>query len=293
MLINTKVGEGPCPLAHPEELKEQFEKAGDPYMYDDMIERDFTNRLADIDRTIRRAQARVEEENKADELINPETNPDVLRLQTDATRLTADAEAAARDGNFDECIETMLKVDGMLRERDSIVQRLAEQRRAIRERTGVDLNKKLRVCDVCGSMLSILDSDKRLADHFLGKQHIGFQTMRETVDAIRKRREERGSGGGGGGGGGGRYGPSGGAANGRYPGDPPPRRDRSRDRSRDRGDRGGEDLRYSSSSNGNRGRRDNSRDRDRDRDRRDRDWDRGGRRDYYGGGGGDDRGRYR
>ena len=290
MLINTKLGEGPCPLAHPEELKEQFDQAGDPHMYDDIIERDFANRLSDIDRTIRRAQARMEEENKADELINPETNPDVLRLQGDATRFTADAEAAARDGNVDECIETMLRVDGMLRERDSIVQRFAEQRRAIRERTGVDLTKKLRVCDVCGSMLSILDSDKRLADHFLGKQHLGFQTMRETIEAIRKRREERASGSGGGGAGG-RYGPGGGsggagAAGGRWPGDqpPPPRRDRSRERSRDRADRGdrggGEDLRYSS----NRGRRDDSRDRDR------RDRDRGGRRDYYGG---DDRGRYR
>jgi hypothetical protein len=30
----------------------------------------------------------------------------------------------------------------------------------------------LRVCDVCGAYLSVLDSDRRLADHFGGKVRI-------------------------------------------------------------------------------------------------------------------------
>jgi hypothetical protein len=32
---------------------------------------------------------------------------------------------------------------------------------------------------------------RRLTDHFLGKQHIGFQFMRDSLEAIRARREER------------------------------------------------------------------------------------------------------
>jgi hypothetical protein len=36
-----------------------------------------------------------------------------------------------------------------------------------------------------------MDSDKRLADHFMGKQHIGFQLMRDQLDAIKIRRDER------------------------------------------------------------------------------------------------------
>jgi len=38
----------------------------------------------------------------------------------------------------------------------------------------VHLHQKLRVCDVCGAYLSVLDSDRRLADHFGGK--VGFPT---------------------------------------------------------------------------------------------------------------------
>jgi hypothetical protein len=35
--------------------------------------------------------------------------------------------------------------------------------------SGASGHQKLRVCDVCGAYLSVLDSDRRLADHFGGK----------------------------------------------------------------------------------------------------------------------------
>lgn len=37
------------------------------------------------------------------------------------------------------------------------------------ETSGASGHQKLRVCDICGAYLSILDSDRRLADHFGGK----------------------------------------------------------------------------------------------------------------------------
>lgn len=44
--------------------------------------------------------------------------------------------------------------------------------------------QKLRVCDVCGALLSIHDSDRRLADHFGGKLHIGYLQIREKLDEL-------------------------------------------------------------------------------------------------------------
>jgi len=38
--------------------------------------------------------------------------------------------------------------------------------------------QKLRVCDVCSAFLGIHDNDRRLADHFGGKLHVGFITLR-------------------------------------------------------------------------------------------------------------------
>jgi len=45
--------------------------------------------------------------------------------------------------------------------------------------------QKLRVCEVCGAYLGIHDNDRRLADHFGGKLHIGFIEIREKLDELK------------------------------------------------------------------------------------------------------------
>ena len=41
--------------------------------------------------------------------------------------------------------------------------------------------QKLRVCEVCCAYLGIHDNDRRLADHFGGKLHLGFIEIREKL----------------------------------------------------------------------------------------------------------------
>lgn len=45
--------------------------------------------------------------------------------------------------------------------------------------------QKLRVCEVCGAYLGIHDNDRRLADHFGGKLHLGFITIREKLEQLK------------------------------------------------------------------------------------------------------------
>ncbi|XP_010485677.1 PREDICTED: putative RNA-binding protein Luc7-like 2 isoform X1 [Camelina sativa] len=50
--------------------------------------------------------------------------------------------------------------------------------------TAVDVritDQKLRLCDICGAFLSVYDSDRRLADHFGGKLHLGYMLVREKL----------------------------------------------------------------------------------------------------------------
>lgn len=51
--------------------------------------------------------------------------------------------------------------------------------------------QKLRVCEVCSAYLGIHDNDRRLADHFGGKLHLGFITIRERLDELKKTVNER------------------------------------------------------------------------------------------------------
>ena len=95
----------------------------------------------------------------------------------------------------------------------------------LQDTSGPSGHQKLQVCDVCGAYLSRLDNDRRLADHFFGKMHMGYSDMRKGYKKlseelkgrqppVRHHEEEDGPGGGWGGrpggGRGGRFGGGGG-----------------------------------------------------------------------------------
>ncbi|KAF5454900.1 hypothetical protein F2P56_024531 [Juglans regia] len=51
-------------------------------------------------------------------------------------------------------------------------------------------DQKLRVCDICGAFLSVYDSDRRLADHFGGKLHLGYMQIREKLAELKEEKEK-------------------------------------------------------------------------------------------------------
>lgn len=52
-------------------------------------------------------------------------------------------------------------------------------------------DQKLRVCDICGAFLSVYDNDRRLADHFGGKLHLGYMQIREKLAEMQEERKKR------------------------------------------------------------------------------------------------------
>lgn len=63
--------------------------------------------------------------------------------------------------------------------------------KALSDTSGPSGHQKLQVCDVCGAYLSRLDNDRRLADHFYGKMHLGYASMRKTYDAFPRELKSR------------------------------------------------------------------------------------------------------
>ncbi|CAN7037918.1 unnamed protein product, partial [Brassica rapa subsp. trilocularis] len=47
-------------------------------------------------------------------------------------------------------------------------------------------DQKLRLCDICGAFLSIYDNDRRLADHFGGKLHLGYMLIRDKLAELQE-----------------------------------------------------------------------------------------------------------
>eukprot|EP01031_Cornospumella_fuschlensis_P034922 gene34922-42291_t len=187
LFVNTKMDEGPCEKLHSDAFKADFEKNGDPGMFDSFLESEFQMRINEAEKIIKRARARVEED-KIDEEVNPDINPDIIRIHAEMAKIISDAERDVQEGLYDKVQEILLgRYEGLLKEKSLVMNRIND----LKKKAQSSQDKKLRVCDVCGSFLSIFDSDKRLADHFVGKQHIGFQYMRDMLETIRKRRDER------------------------------------------------------------------------------------------------------
>ncbi|CAL9104191.1 unnamed protein product [Musa textilis] len=111
-------------------------------------------------------------------------------------------------------------------------------------------DQKLRVCDICGAFLSVYDNDRRLADHFGGKLHLGYMQIREKLAELQEERNKK------------------------LKIDRPEDDRRSKERSRDRDGAGSRDRDIDREVRGD------NRDRGREHDRRNRDHDRHHDRDH-------------
>jgi len=82
-------------------------------------------------------------------------------------------------GDVDESLAMMTKIEEIKAEKKGLEDEYHTSipRHAVQQ-------QKLRACEVCGAFLSMYDNDRRLADHFGGKLHIGFVTIREKMKSL-------------------------------------------------------------------------------------------------------------
>jgi len=140
--------------------------------------------MADIDRKIASNKRRIDQ-----------TPEETLKF-TNLMRDIADVEKALNDtmmeverlgeaGQIEESLAELEKAEALKVEKSDREREL----QILSDSAGASGHQKLRVCDVCGAYLSILDSDRRLADHFGGRMHLGYVKLREVIAEFDSRRE--------------------------------------------------------------------------------------------------------
>merc|ERR1712223_796963 len=98
----------------------------------------------------------------------------------------AQAEEAGAEGKVEESIKFMEEVEDVRKKKVA-----AELEYRNYMPASSYQQQKLRVCEICSAYLGIHDNDRRLADHFGGKLHLGFIKIREKLDELLKTYEER------------------------------------------------------------------------------------------------------
>lgn len=92
-------------------------------------------------------------------------------------------ESLLKANEVSQALVQSIKLQKMQEKRQEVGKKV----RNMTENVGQSAQQKLQVCEVCGAYLSRLDTDRRLADHFLGKTHLGYVKMREDFEVMKQR----------------------------------------------------------------------------------------------------------
>ncbi|CCE62532.1 hypothetical protein TPHA_0C03800 [Tetrapisispora phaffii CBS 4417] len=190
LFIGTKQSMGNCPQLHLTKHKLQYEalkKEGKEFLE---FEREYFVVLSkfvnDCNGLIQSALKNLEHTVEEKERIKQVTE-ELDILDSKIGLMDQEIECLMHTNEVTKAMAQSVKLEEFRKQRKL----LAAKVRSITENVGQMAQQKLQVCEVCGAYLSRLDTDRRLADHFLGKIHIGYLKMREQLDILKQKQKYR------------------------------------------------------------------------------------------------------
>ncbi|GLH02952.1 Putative RNA-binding protein Luc7-like 1 [Gryllus bimaculatus] len=194
ILSSTRMDLGECPKIHDLALRADFEKASQhkDYYYDIDAMEHLQAFIADCDRRTELAKQRLAEtQEELSAEVAAKANK-VHELAEQIGKKLARAEVLGAEGLVEESMKLMEEIEDLRKKKTAAE---GEYRNSMPASSYQQ--QKLRVCEVCSAYLGIHDNDRRLADHFGGKLHLGFIKIREKLAELeRGERGDRGERGG-------------------------------------------------------------------------------------------------
>ena len=183
LFSNTREDMGTCPKIHHEKLNASYNVAKDSqnFGYEEELEHYLADFIAKCERANetrkrRRISDGIDSQDAAELAKETELASVIMRNSNLMRDLMEQTEKLAEAGDLDASMEAMSKIETLRVERTAAQ---AEAKRIEEEKRSTHPESKLRMCEQCGAFLSIYDNETRLADHFMGKLHIGYVKIRE------------------------------------------------------------------------------------------------------------------
>ncbi|KAF8359109.1 hypothetical protein PRIPAC_94104 [Pristionchus pacificus] len=194
---NTKNDIGYCSLKHDVNAKKLYEES--PRRYKCGYEERFLNRMdRDVRRKIEKNEKRlvITQTSNEEETFGKlkEAHEEKMREITKKIEEKMDeAEKAGSEGNVNLAQSVVEEAD-KLREESALLE--AESRNMMErfhhlEDVANSLNKPMKVCQICGCFMLVNDAQSRIDDHFSGKLHIAYATIRDILETLPKTLEEK------------------------------------------------------------------------------------------------------
>jgi len=188
ILAATRMDMGDCNKVHDLALRADFEIANKKrdLFYDVDAYEHLSGFIGDCDRKTELSKVKlVETQEKLSDEVNSKANL-VHDLAEKIGKKLAAAEQKGAEGEVEESMKLMEEVEEFRK-----LKLEAEQDYRNSMPASSYQQQKLRVCEVCMAYLGIHDNDRRLADHFGGKLHLGFIEIRQKLADLEKNIELR------------------------------------------------------------------------------------------------------
>ncbi|KAK1431588.1 hypothetical protein QVD17_08048 [Tagetes erecta] len=191
LFVNTRSDLGPCPKIHDPKLKESFESSPRHDSYVPRFEADLANfceRLVmDLDRRVRRGRERLVQEVEVPPPppVPVEKSEQLSVLEEKIKNLLESVEALGEAGKVDEAEALMRKVDLLNIEKTALTLQPQNGKVAM-----LAQEKKMALCETCGSFLIANDALERTQSHVTGKQHIGYGMVRDFISEYKEAKEK-------------------------------------------------------------------------------------------------------
>jgi len=196
LFTNTRADLGSCSKIHDDGLKKEYNDAPEykKRQYEDDFERMIESNLREVDRRISRNHDRLKM--SRDHHSNPETmltggpNDEKIKMLSEKiSALCEQAEQAGCQGNVEEAQGLTRLCDRLKDERQQLAYSQSHLPNLMD--TALREEKMMEVCEICGSFLIIGDAQSRIDDHLMGKQHVGYARLRNSLAELKEKRQKR------------------------------------------------------------------------------------------------------
>ncbi|KAK7312130.1 hypothetical protein VNO77_35750 [Canavalia gladiata] len=190
LFVNTRSDLGPCPRIHDQKLKESFEKSPRHDAYVPKFEAElaqFCEKLVmDLDRRVRRGRERLaqEVEPAPPPPLTTEKSEQLSVLEEKIKNLLEQVESLGEAGKVDEAEALMRKVETLNAEKTVLTQPQSDKVLMLGQ------EKKMALCEICGSFLVANDAAERTQSHVTGKQHVGYGMVRDFINEYKASKEK-------------------------------------------------------------------------------------------------------
>jgi RNA-binding protein Luc7-like 2 len=193
---------GPCPNIHDARLRKAYIEASQTadFGYERELERVLEQILVRAEKAIARSRERVAEEIAAaggipNGVVVPgidiDHDPELAELNFAYDDKVAEHAAAIESGDIERAAALEEEVETARRTRCDATAILLLSRVTDDAVSTAGGRQRLRVCNVCGSFISLTDSRERISDHFGGRGHLGYVAVRTKLRNIREWRRAR------------------------------------------------------------------------------------------------------